>query len=301
MRYLDKLKKFFVLLVAAISISIVSVNNASAVSNWEYYLQVIAQNSYAILDRVNNVPVFLQNIATALLSLQQQDNDSNSLTYRVQNYFAQLGLGYTQQNAAQAQIQRQVMADVLGVPLSDFNGRNPKILQQLPNVNELAYGTLLNQPPTGIGARNVYNYVKNAAGMSVHHVMPDPRWEGDKDAKEKYQNYYFTVTSIESYNAYLVSRLLTEAARNPSATQLQDALVNQASSSSWIAEIATEEIGKVLRQILLFQSQNYVLNTQIERHLRELVISQAMGNTLATLFNDQFEQQMVDNAQSRSQ
>lgn len=295
MRYIEQLKKFFVLLVAGICVSVVNVNSASALSNTEYYLSVIAQNTYSILDRVNNLPTLLENISTSLLSVMKQDDEDGSIILATQGDFASLGQLFSGQSSGLNTIQKQVVADMLNVSINDFSEPrdNPAILSRLPEINELSYSTLLDMPPASKGAANKYNYIKNAAGFNLQHPIPSDKWKGKEFKKKQYEAYFKTLTAVESYNAYILSRLAFDSGT----TAIQDQLVSQASSSSWMAEIATEEIGKVLRQILLFQSQNYVLNTQIQKSIRDIVTVQAMNNSLMVLFNYRFEDQLVRSAQ----
>lgn len=304
MRFSNQLKKIVVLLSAAASVSVVSITNSKAESTSELYLKMIAENTYNILAQVNNLPTYLYGLAQLTYSWMQLDNDaSSSFIYQTQGNFASLGYWFSQTPVLQNSLQAQVMADALGQPVASLTqpATSPAILNILPNINDVSYTTVLGKPPAPKAEVSAYNYVKNAAGLNIKHLIPTAAWEGRPDDLAKYFTYYTTITSIESFNGYVLTNLAAESQSNNPQTTLQNTLVSQASASSWLAQIATEELGKVLRQILLFQSQTYVLLTQQLQMQKQLLTAQVMTNSLLIVNNQPFEMQMAQKARSTKQ
>lgn len=143
------------------------------------------------------------------------------------------------------------------------------------------------------------NYIKNVAGMNITHEVPNENWKGDTAYKIKYQNYYATISAIQSYDSYILSEMYVDSTgKNPLSKQ-QEALMQQASNSDWFANVASENIGTVLRQILMYNSQTYVLLTQLLQTQKELLSTQAMTNTLLVLGNQFTETQLLSKAVPR--
>lgn len=267
------------------------------------YLQQIAINTYGILKQVNNLPNYLNGLGQFIISWMT--NDTSSSTTAMQGSFAALGNAIIQDLNSQnnKQLQIQMLADAVGVPTSDFapqGAAQPTILKTLPNANDLAYSSLLGQPPIP-KAPNVanapYNYLKNAGALGLTHVMPGLAWQGDLQDQLKYSNYYNTLMSVESFTGYVLSSAYAEGQSGNQFNATQTTLITQASSSSWVAQIATEELGKVLRQILLFESQSYVLLSQLVQTQRQSLMAQTMTNSLIILTQQLTESQLVAKAQ----
>ena len=280
MRYIDHLKKMFVLVVAALSISIVQLGPASAATASEYYLYYITQYTYQILQIIQNPA----NFAGLAVSWMQQDTGDSSITTQAQQNLATTGWSFTKSQLIIKQMQKKVMADILGKPASVFSGDPAPIVLDIPDINEISFSSLIGEPPVEKRSVDFYGYVKNAAGFNTIHPIPDSSWEGNDDAKLKYRNYFNTIISVESFSAYILSQLAINSLLKVNETR--DQLVNTVSSSGFIAQIATEELGRVFRQILLFESQNFVLNAQIQKRLDEMVSAQAMTNTLLIKLNE---------------
>lgn len=293
MRILNTCKKIFVLAVAAASVSIVSVNSSSAAPEGNY-LQQIASNTYNILTKVNALPVMLQSLTTMGLSMIAKDDSDE--TANIQQDFSKLGSALIYQTVAQKAYQQQLMADILGVQVSQFTSpaQSPKILDDLPYVNDLSFATLLNSAPAPAGGKTPFNYIRYISGTTISHPVPTSTWQGKEKDIKSYTDYFKVVTSIQSYNSYLLSSLIVESL-NP-ITPTEDKLMQQASNSDWIADIATQEIGKVLRQILMYESQNYVLNVSLRKAMQQMVAAQAMSNSLLIINNRSYENELVRKA-----
>lgn len=293
MRYLHQLKKIFVLSVAALSIAIVNSNPAEAITITENYLQQIAQYTNSILQILQNP----ENFAGVSVSLIKQDTGDDSITTKAQQSLATLGWKFTQSDALVKSLQIQLMADIAGVTVADFSGKSPKVLVNLPDINDIAYSTTIGLPPVPNAPVEIYNYIKNAAGANTARPVPSSTWQGDEDSKKRYKSYYNTISSIESFGAYVLSELAIQNSLKVSETR--NLLITMASSSDWIAKVATQELGRVLREILLFESQNFVLNTQIEKNQRQMVALQAMTNTLLIKANVINESELIRSAKGQ--
>jgi len=113
----------------------------------------------------------------------------------------------------------------------------------------------------------------------VHAPLPrGPR--GTETDIKNYQNYFNTVNAIQSFNGYVLSGLYAESKGGNQFNTTQLALLQQTSQPSWLNQIASQELGKVLRQMLLFQSQTYVLISQLIQTQKQLLIATTMTNSL---------------------
>lgn len=267
-------------------------------------LNSIVQNTYQVLVRVNNVPEQLKNISTMALSWMAKDDSKT--TSEIQSNFATLGSTINSDIDTQLSLQKQLAIDLFAA--GDANAftmpspQNPKILNTMPYVNDLAYSTMLGQPLVPKAANvNVapYNYIKNAGGIKIKHTVPATDWQGTTDDVLKYYNYYTAMMAVESFDGYVLSHLYAENRNGNALSSTQKSLISQASDSSWIAQIASEDLGKVLRQLLMFESQSYVLLTQLVQIERQILTAQVMGNTLTILNNQVNEPVLVSKAKGQ--
>lgn len=325
MHIVNRLKKLIILLGAALIISLVSLSTlnaadapssdggaggtgSSGVGASGDYLQQIAINTAGMLKQLNNLPSYLQGLGEFITSWMT--NDTSKSTETMQGSFAGIGSSIVQDNAAQLAVQPKLaitqfsrLPPAQPFKPTDFTAplNSPtSILQIIPNINDLAYSTLLGQPLSPKApkvAEAPLNYVANASGITLNHTIPSLTWQGPLEDQLKYQNYYNTLMSIESFNAYILSGLYAEAQNGNTLSTAQSALVAQASNSSWLAQIATEELGKVLRQILMFQSQSYVLLTQLLQVQKQTLAAQVMSNSLIIANGQISETVLISNAQ----
>jgi hypothetical protein len=112
-------------------------------------------------------------------------------------------------------------------------------------------------------------------------------------------HYYNTVMAAESFNGYVLANQYAESQTNNGLSQAQLSLVTQASSSDWIANVASEQMGMVFRQLLMFESQLYVLMTQMLQTQKQLLIAQAMTNALLIATNQMNEGILASKAQGQ--
>ena len=295
---LSHIKKFILLLGAASTISFFSITNSHAQGAVEVLLQQIAQNTYNILQNVNNLPAYLATSGQLILAWLSPDN--SSATASLQQSFSQLGLVLNQDLQAQLSLQPQLNATLLGPSANKTN---------LYYANDLVYSTLLGEPvfspdPRSQANKNakvnaVFNYIKNASAINIQHMIPVPSWQGTQENQTIYQNYYDTVLTISSFNGYALSNLYSQGNQ---LNTLQTSLISQATNSkTWFAQVASENIGIVLRQILLFESQTFVLLSQLVQTQQQLLTAQVMTNTLLISANQPAEDLMVSRARGLRQ
>jgi hypothetical protein len=301
MRAIKFVQKLGVVGLAALALSSLNISNLYAASASETYLYNIMVYTNQILAKVNNLPAALEGLSRYALSWLSIDDSQSTKTMQAE--FGSLTQAYLQNTQAQNSQQLRITADLLGVPVTRLAAAPDSansILSILPNVNDLAYSTLLNLPPVNKApnlANSPYNYIKHASGMSIKHTLPGQNWQGSDQAQSNYTNYYNTTIAVTSFNAYILSKLAAQASDQNSFTKTQNQLIQAASNSSWFAQIASEELGKVLRQMLMFESQNFVLMSQILQTEKDLLAAQVMNNSLAITANNNYETLLVLNAQ----
>ncbi len=307
MSFLNSIKKLLVRPSAALMISLLSFSSANAQSQGGAttgYLYNIMINTYGTLQAINNLPNYFTNFGQFIQSWMKTDDSTT--TSQIQSSFASLGSAFVNDTNTQNSGQTQLIIDLINQSSMNPNPA-PKsqtqaiaqIIAQVPNLNELSYSTLVGAPPAPkvMASSSAYNYIKNAGGITLSHIIPGLNWQGAQKDQTKYQSYYNTVMAAESFNGYVLSNQLADSQNGNAVTTLQATLTAQASDSSWIAQIATEELGKVLRQILMYNSQNYVLLTQLVQTQRLALSAQAMTNALLILGNQNTEVLLVSKAQ----
>lgn len=299
---LKSLKKFLVLSGAAFSVSIVGVqtlraqdagSNAGGSAGTEIILlQQIANNTLGVLNQVNNLQNVLQ--AVALLATAWITPDDSEVTSQqlVPNFTA---LGKLVNSTQQAQVSMQP-----AVNSAIFANIKP---EDIPYANDLTFSTLLGAPflpkdPRDTSSKKVdssLNYIYNASGVFIPHIAPNLSWQGSTSDQDKYQAYYSAVIAAQTYDAYILSQ---QYADKNQYNEVQTALVTQASDAqNWMAKVASENIGWVLRQLLLYQSQSLVLMTQIVQTQKQIASATAMNNTLLIANNQQWEDLLLSKAQ----
>ncbi|MBA3661635.1 MAG: hypothetical protein H0W64_07905 [Gammaproteobacteria bacterium] len=301
----NRIKKIIILCGTAGLVSLFLLPTLRAESTSEGYLKKIMENTYGTLVAVNDLPAALARLVAMAESWLTANADAVA---EIQADFGQLGNLFVQNATTQTSLQSAIVTQL-------FADITP---QTLPEANDLAFQTLLGMPvfaqdPRNEGANppafdNKLNYVKNAAGMSLNHPMPELRMNGRPEDQLLYRNYYSTVMAVESFNAYLLSGLYADfnvkddpnnpdpQKRTKSLTTLQNDLVTQASSSDWFTKVFSEELGLVLRQMLMYESQVFVMLTQLVQMQKQLVIAQAMTNTLLMANNVTNEQSLFQRA-----
>ncbi len=287
-KFKTRLKKWLVLSSAALGVGLLStlsmnvnaqeesLSSSTLLAEIVVHTRHTAEGVYTLLSFLNN---------WMLLA------DKSDLTKQVQSQFTTLTSDVIKNASTQNATQLKLTQDFLqNVPLLE--------------INDITYESLLGQlyispDPRGEKTDVAYNYIKNAAGLNIRHVTPDERWEGEESDKKAYKNFYTTISSIQTYSAYLLGQMYADVANGTNLTEQQNKLMQQASSPAWLTDIASENIALVLRQILMYNSQIYVTLTQLLQTQKQSLAAQAMTNTLIVLGNQFTETQLVSKARKK--
>ena len=296
------LKKIAALSGSAVILSALSVAPSSAEEAGDGgasvgFLKTIAENTTNILAKVNDLPNYVMKMLEYAFNMQAPDDAESSKT--MQEQFALTGKAIADNANAQMGFISTLNTDQLGKDATK---------ETLPNANDLLYSTILGQPLYTPDPRNTagsppavnppLNYIKNASAVAIAHTTPRFNWRGTPANITKYVNYYNTTMAVESYGGYILSNMLAEAQGGNALTTAQMILVAQATDSEkWFATIAAEEIGKVLRQLLMFESQSYVLMTQMLQTQKQMLAAQVMTNSMLIAANQANEKTMLSDAQ----
>jgi hypothetical protein len=292
-----RIQKIIAMSAAALTLNLAMILPAKAQTASEMLLALIAEYTYKTAEATYYIEQFSYSMLTILNSWILPDESDT--TANLQASFVTVTNTALQNATAQNALQQQLTQEFLA-------GAN---IESIPYVNDFTYQTMLGQPYASPDPRKkedeninpTFNYIKNAAGINIRHRIPNNNWKGSQREKENYRNFYTTVSSIQMYNAYLLSQLYTEAAGGNQLTQQQNVLMQQASNSNWFAEVASENIGFVLRQLLMYNSQTYVLLTQLLQTQKQSLSAQAMTNTLLVLGNQFTETQLLSKATGAQQ
>ena len=275
------LKTFFLTLMATVSVFIYSKSSfaeppatctgVDECSKLIYQTTlVIYKATLEILASVQELPVFIESW------LATDDSDTTSkLQQKLIDYMT-----YSLQNDE-----------------AQFSNTNKPFMQEhfspmnLPYPNQMIFTTLL-----GLGSSlfteekdkngivlDAQNYIKNASGLNFQHATPDKSWQGSEEAKQQYDALFKSFNSATSYNAYVLNNFYSDYLNNFNLSNTQRELSNQASDSNWFQQVASEDLGIVLRQILMFNSQAYVLLLKLVETQRQQLAGQAIANTLLIL------------------
>jgi hypothetical protein len=241
-------------------------------------LNEIAQYTNGTLTAVNNLPTYMSSLVQMALAWMSPDTSDETAT--MQGLFGTYSSSMVTSNAAQLSMQPQILSDYFGTSVTTTT---------LPYANDLSYISLLGklyftpdprvqagQPSSAVNP--AYNYIENAAATSFTHTIPGGSWSGYASDQIRYASFYKAVSAVQTFDAYVISQALTDYNAGTPAAQAQ--LLTQASSSDWFAHIASEQIGIVLRQILMYNSQTFVVLSELLQTAKQQVEAQAMTNTM---------------------
>lgn len=311
---LDTLKKVLVISVAAACMSIIGIKSTNAAST-EQLLEMIRQNTEQTVDLARYIATDMHALLNYFVQENSADgvedqNNPNSVSevFSWNNYlskFQQIVNGTVNSRLYQndSNVQRSLFAEQLGVSGDDFNSPlggliRARILSRIPNINDLAYGTAIGIAPVQANgvSTDPYGYIKTASGFFINHPIPDKTWKGKKDEIELYKRYFNTLTAVTSYDSYVLSQLKADAERNSQLFTLQNDMMRTVSSSQYLSQIGGQSTGKVWRQLLLFTTQLFVINVQMQTYMRQMLQAQVMTNTLLMVLNQQNEGQIIRRA-----
>ena len=250
------------------------------------YLQQIAFYTQFSMIYLNSLPALSQNLLLIVMDWTYGTAPSQT-TSLIQSDLTSFSAAYSMDTVFSLFVQPQIVQDIFGTnPVNYANDLAYQSLVGMPVLNPDPRPSDKNSPPIN----PAYNYLKNASGMSINHAVPDPvNWSGATADIAAYTSYYKTIMAVESFNAYAMSKPYVES--NHLLFGAQYKLATDASSSAWFAQIMQETVGTVLRQILMFDSQIFVVLTQLLQTQKELLVAQSMTNSLLVLtgsINEQF-------------
>jgi hypothetical protein len=222
-------------------------------------------------------------LVAALTNLTAPDNSTNppsptpALQQAFTAYVTQTQASATAQTALQQQLQSTFFANLTPGTVG--------------YANDLSFASLMGvatpvfnpDPRATPPADPALNYLQFASALNVTHTPPGNSWTGTGPDQAIYKNFFDTTYAAQSLNGYVLSQLYEDTKNGIPAAQT--ALINQAGTASWIATVASESIGAVLRQTLMYQSQSYILLTQILQTQKMLLATQAANNSLSVLQN----------------
>jgi len=258
------------------------------------YLCYIQLYTYGTLTAVNNLPTYISNWI---------DPDTSDATLQLQGSLSSINTDVITNLTSQSKLQSQLLNDFMNPPSTSIT----------QYANDLSYQTLLGQLAVNPDPRAnqspapdpAYNYIRNASGMNVLPTAPSTTWSGSNAYKMAYANYYAAVSSSATFNNYIMSQLYADNKNGNQLSKDQQTLLNLVTNgqftsgstkANWLATVAVEDIGIVLRQILMFDSESYVLLTQILQTQKQILTAQVMTNTMTMLAAKQYEDTAVKKA-----
>ena len=233
-------------------------------------LAIIANNTYAILEKMNETPAYFGALTEMAESwLETNDDVISNNQYVISLLAGQMKSNVTQRiNLAKTLTNNFLLA-------GSSNTSNPTYSS---NPNELNYTVLYGQKLVSDSSSIsslMQKYVTNASGSNLILQQTNPEWK-DSNAKKQYDALYKTLASMQSYNQYLIVGLYKSDDQNETAQYL----IDQANSSGWFKKVATEPLGVVLRHLLMFSSQSYVQMDRLLQLQKQQLAVQAMTNEL---------------------
>lgn len=248
-------------------------------NNSQNYLKQIQDYTRQILEKLNNSPLQINEFIQSWLA-----KDKSDFTKSAQTDFATLG---NQINQAQAAQYDNHYMSRLNQSLLYQNNKAPDS-KAIPYANDLVYSSLFNIPIIPEPRKSVdspYNYLGNLSGIFIPHKIPNLNWSkqnNEDNSIEKYFSYYSTVIAAESFDASVLARLYASDKNPQESEKLKTRmnLVKKASDPNWFTQIANQELGIVLRQMLLFQAQTYVLLTDLLDTQKQILTAQVIQNSL---------------------
>ncbi len=271
------------------------------------YLHQIADNTYAFLKAFNYFSLNWLQIYTAPTSNELDAQFGNYLLSYQDNLQYQLALltggsfNLLDQNGKPKQPAETIQVDSI-YPLQD---ENLGIYPTAPPTANMNYISLVNNSmtqvkptiPVATDFKNAQYFVKNASGINIHHPILRSVKDKRSDNYLKYITFINSIKSIASFNAYILNEQLADSRNNFKLNTAQMELKRKASNTNWLNHVNTEmSLGVILRQILLFNSQNYVLMSDLLTTQKQLLAATAMTNTLIIASSGFYEKTLYDAA-----
>jgi hypothetical protein len=265
----------------------------SASGDTNKILTVIAGYTASILSQINQLPAYIQSITQMADSWLGVGDSTNSIQVIGDNQLDFTKLMTTIQTARSEQNQMASSLTSTAITLGSYNVNKPLLPA---NANSLVYsiavanGTPLTQSDRTAKAPNppkLSEYIRYLSGVGITLPQPSPTWPRDEATNsfseptaKAYEGYYNMAMAIQSYNAYVFSELNNQQQKSA----IQDKLTSRASAKDWFLQIATEPLGVVLREILMYQSQSYVALTQLIALQQQQLMATTITNSLSNFY-----------------
>jgi len=277
--------------------------SVAVLSRIEAYTQLTYQYLYSIDKSVNLILTFLNEWL-----ITPSASDTNDKTGQLQSDFSTYTNTILTTTSINNDLQQNLTSDFLGSEVTPTSA---------PYTNDLTYQTLLGIPyfspdprikdlianqnyAEAAGLDPARNYIKNTAGLNIKHILPRDDWQGSDADKQRYKDFYNTVSSIQTFNIHVLGEIYADYKNGGAASAQQANLIQQASNSGWFSVVASEHIGLVLRQILMYNSQLLVVTSQLLQTQKEVLAAQAMTNSLLVLGNQFNENMLLNRATGQS-
>ena len=271
---------------------IVAIQNAYSANGFKPtagdILTAIKTDTGNILTGINNLPGFIDDriqlyivpIYKMALSWLKTDDKPDGFIPTSQASFSALNSDYKNNLTLQESIGMAATKQFM----TNSDTETPNIAP--PNINQLDVSILKGTKidPTKDKDTSVEalakQYLYNISAANFY--IPPPPLTAAK-VPSNYQHYYDAIIAIESFNTRILSGLYVNQDKN----QLHSTLTDQATSKDWFLKIATEDLGLVLRQLLMYTSQIYVQIDHLTKIEQDQLAAQAMTNTLLILETSQ--------------
>lgn len=270
----------------------------------EQYLFCIRQYTNGVLQKVNTMPEYIKAASAYFLNMTSSEESKESVIPQMQENFTNLANQYITNAEAQKNMQSQLVSSFFRDP-SDPTGKTLLDAKRLMNANDLTYQTLLGKPFLDPDPRKQEdpsidpssNYIINASSLNVQHVIPNPTWQPKElIQKQRYFSYYSTVSAAQTYNSYILSELLANQKSDFKLNEIQKQLMESVSGATWLKQVGSDNIGLIFRHVLLFDSQMFVLLARLVEVQKQMLISQAITNSLLVALNLGNEDMLVKKA-----
>lgn len=259
-------------------------------------LRWIRYYTYLILDKIDKFPVYIEPLKKMAESWLDDKDDKQTFANN-QSAFANLNLTYS------TDVNKN---DILKTKLDKTNESVTSFLKAgsltgiLPkNANDLSYTILYRyvvktQPTTNLPKLiedATKNYINNLAGVSYPTQQPNASWPTSKDAsapQNQYTNMYNVISAVKSFDTFVINDLYkTKNKEGKDASDYSKLLADNASSSDWFETVRTESLGMVIRHLLMYTSQTYVLTSRMLELQKQQLTMQAAANSLLIMQTQQ--------------
>lgn len=282
----------FIVLLSSLTVSFLSLAPMNAQAQDAAIVLALAKiedKVSQILTKVNNIPDFIQTATQFFLNWgNTQDRDNNiGLNGALLNLYMN---SYT--------IDENNRIDYTNTLTKYFYNGTPAT-----DANDYSYTTLLGKYLNSYSGANqqtqinksIANYMQFVSGNGFNLTPPENSWQKGSGTRRDYYSLYKTLVAAQSYNNYIISKLYVAQQQNaifpkgipahPEGTaattaDILAATVAQATSPTWYQDVGAETLGLVLRQILIYNSQIYVLLTRMLELQQQMLASQAVANSL---------------------